>query len=1379
VTRPGRAWRDVAAAFGVPAGVAVFILLGAAWFFLHHVPRTRREAVGTVIEDLDQRLDTRRLALERWIEEMFQDGAVIAAFPTVRDLLARPASPDGRDEHLRGILTSTVEAEGVEAAYVLDTDLRTVAASRPGRIPSAAAPVLRLAMDSARWSVDFVRDSGGPVRIVFAVPVTVRGRAGPVGAIVLTTSPSEWLYPFLAAPPLAAASAEALLARRDGDSVLFLSPLRMRNAAPLTHRHPAGDTTLAVALALRGRTGTGIFTDYRHVRVFAATTSLQRAPWVLVVKVDESDALARWRQRMWATALTEGSILLLMSLLIVFLWRALVRRHRLTEMRHRAHLATLLDQANDAMLFVELDGTIRSANHRAEEFYGVPPGGLVGRTASTLRPLRLQDEARLWHQEMLRRRESVFRTVHVAAGGREAQVEVSARRVQVGDDDVFVSVIRDIGERQEAEQRILRLNRMLRTLSEINQLMLRGRTAAQVLQEACEIAVEHGGFELAWIGVEQPDGSVGIAASAGKAAYLDGIVIRCDDTPQGRGPTGTALREDRTVTVDDLQEDPRFAPWRERAATHGLRSSAACPIRRDGAITGVLMLYAGSPRFFDAEATALLEELAGRLGFALRALEDRTTLRETEAKLAAFFHSPAIGMLFGTVHGAILDANDELLRIIGYTREELAAGLIRWDAITPPEFLPLDAQRIDEAVAKGVCTPYEKQYVRKDGTRVWVLVGFALLGEPRETSVAYVIDMTRQKQMEAELRDTERRFRHVVEDAPVGVLIHSGGAIRYANRTACRTFGAVDPSMLVGTPVLARVHPDDQAHIHARIARMLAGGEPAQPRDDRLLRLDGSEFLAEVEAVPIGFRGEPGAMVFLRDVTAQRRAAQEQALVTAALEQSAEVAVITDADGTIVYVNPAFERVTGYARAEALGQNPRILKSGHQDAAFYERLWSTLTAGRIFTGTIVNRKKSGECYIAEVSISPIRDDGGRITRYLGLQRDVTREQELEEQLRQSQKMDAVGRLTGGVAHDFNNLLGVVLANAAVLRRDLPPERGDLMDYVDDIIEAATGGGTMVRKLLAFSRRERLTPETVDLVRTLEETERTLQRFLPETIRVSVTSAASPLAALLDTTAFDQIMLNLATNARDAMPEGGTLIIRAAEVEALDEEEGATGAGRSGRYACVEVTDTGHGMDAETLSHVFEPFFTTKPAGAGTGLGLPMVFGLMRQLGGFVRISSSPDAGTIVRLYFRTAAGATPVPAAPRAASRPARQGAGTILVVEDQERLRRATARALGRLGYAVVVAADAAEALTILKTADPPIDLVLSDLVMPGISGAVLYERLRAEGRMVPFLLMSGYASGTGEAMQVPEGVALIMKPWSLEALDARIRDLMGRPAS
>jgi len=626
---------------------------------------------------------------------------------------------------------------------------------------------------------------------------------------------------------------------------------------------------------------------------------------------------------------------------------------------------------------------------------------------------------------------------------------------------------------------------------------------------------------------------------------------------------------------------------------------------------------------------------------------------------------------------------------------------------------------------------------------------------------------------EEALLASEQRFRQLVEGAPEGIVVHQGGRFIYANAAAARLFGAQHPGDLLGLPLLERVHPAFRDLVRDRVGRIQEQGRVAEPLEEILLRLDGSPFDAEVVGVPFSHEGKPATLAFFHDITSRKLAEAERALLGAAIEQAAELVIITDTSGAIKYVNSAFERITGWRRAEVMGQNPRILKSGAQEPEFYREMWAALTAGGVANVTFVNKRKDGGHYEAEVVIFPVRDPAGRITQYVGLQRDVTREHELAEQLRQSQKMEALGQLTGGITHDFNNLLGVILANAELLKPRVSADDPEVTRCVDDLTEAARRASTMVRKLLAFSRRERLTLQPVDLGRALHDIEQTLHRLLPETIEIELVAPVEGPTVTADPGAMEQILLNLATNARDAMPQGGTLSIRVEpwEPPSVPAAEPA-GLAAPGAYVCVAVTDSGTGMDAATAARAMEPFFTTKPRGEGTGLGLAMVYGLMHQQGGQALLSSARGAGTTVRLVFRTGALETP---AERPAERAIVQGSGTILVVEDQAMLRRAISEVLHRLGYTVIATSDGLEALDVLAARGAEIRVVLSDVVMPRMGGIRLYERLRELGNPVPVILMSGYAADGGETA-MPPGVPMIEKPWTVEALARQVSAVLGR---
>ncbi len=381
---------------------------------------------------------------------------------------------------------------------------------------------------------------------------------------------------------------------------------------------------------------------------------------------------------------------------------------------------------------------------------------------------------------------------------------------------------------------------------------------------------------------------------------------------------------------------------------------------------------------------------------------------------------------------------------------------------------------------------------------------------------------------------------------------------------------------------------------------------------------------------------------------------------------------------------------------------------------------------------------------------------------------------VEAQLRQAQKMEAVGQLTGGIAHDFNNILTIILSNVRLLEDRLPDDAVDLRADLAELKLAAQRGAEMIHKLLAFSRAEPLRFEPHDLSDLLHETTHILRHLLPASIHLELEADPATPPARTDPAAFEQMVINLATNARDGMPEGGPLVLSLLPAEIGDDFLRSRGWGRRGQYAALRVRDTGVGMPPDVQRRLFEPFFTTKPVGQGTGLGMPMVYGLMKQHGGFVDVESFPGGGTTVTLYF-PASGQAPSLAAPP--SPPPPPSGGTILLVEDEPALRRAAQRILERHHFDVIPAADGEEALDLFGLHRGRIGLVLSDVVMPRLGGPALHARLRANGSDVPFLFMSGYpAREMPDGVPLPTEVPLIPKPWDPRELVAQVSAIIAR---
>ncbi len=504
----------------------------------------------------------------------------------------------------------------------------------------------------------------------------------------------------------------------------------------------------------------------------------------------------------------------------------------------------------------------------------------------------------------------------------------------------------------------------------------------------------------------------------------------------------------------------------------------------------------------------------------------------------------------------------------------------------------------------------------------------------------------------------------------------------------------------------------------------------------------------------------------------RRRGEAERSLLVAAIEQATEIVVITDVRGAIQYVNPAFERITGYAREEVSGRTPRVLKSGRQDDDFYQGLWATVLAGGVWQGRMTNRRKDGTLYDQQTTISPVRDPDGAVSSLVAVARDVTRESALEGQLRQVQKMEELGRLAGGVAHDFNNLLTAIIGSAELALAELPGESPMLQD-LQNIQKAARRGADLTQKLLAVSRRQRLATRTLPLGEAAEEFARLVRRLVREDIELVVRAPAPGPSIRGDAGAVDQILMNLVTNARDAISGGGTIVIGVDGVVLDRDDCELLGAGTPGDWVVLSVADTGAGMTEDVRQRLFEPFFTTKEAGAGTGLGMAVVFGLVQDHGGFVTVESAPGAGTTVRVHFPARGAAAP--GEPGEAPGALPRGTETVLVVEDEEALRAFARRALEKHGYAVRTAADGVEALEVLAAEGAVVALVVTDMVMPRMGGPQLERAMRERGYAVPVLFTSGYAARTADEQRLREGgVPFLAKPWTVADLLRKVREVL-----
>ena len=487
---------------------------------------------------------------------------------------------------------------------------------------------------------------------------------------------------------------------------------------------------------------------------------------------------------------------------------------------------------------------------------------------------------------------------------------------------------------------------------------------------------------------------------------------------------------------------------------------------------------------------------------------------------------------------------------------------------------------------------------------------------------------------------------------------------------------------------------------------------------------------------------------------------RERRLLTIAVEQAGESVVITDTAGDIVYVNPTFERVTGYRREEILGENPRFLQSGEQDEADFRDLWTTISRGEIWIGRFVNRRKSGEIYTEEALISPVHDEDGELVSYVGLQRDVTEELEREEQHRRAQKMEAVGRLAGGVAHDFNNLLMAIMGHAELALAQVGDEHPSHRS-LDVICHTAERAADLTARLLTFGRRRVEAPRLIDLNRLTIEMDEVFRRLLAEHVELKVDLEPKLRPVRADQAELEQVLVNLVVNASDAMPEGGHLEIQ-------------TRNSASGKAVELRVSDTGEGILPEVREKIFEPFFTTKEAGRGTGLGLATVYTVIEKYGGTIRFDSTVGKGTTFEITL-PAQQAEPEPAPRRPVETESSQAfpRETLFLVEDDRSLRDVLSKMLQRNGYSVLEAGSGEEALERIEGLDAvPFDLLITDGIMPGMSGKDLAEDLSRRFADLKIIFMSGHTGHVLRSLdELPPGTVFLQKPVTPRELLAEIR--------
>jgi PAS domain S-box-containing protein len=944
-----------------------------------------------------------------------------------------------------------------------------------------------------------------------------------------------------------------------------------------------------------------------------------------------------------------------------------------------------------------------------------------------------------------------------------------------------VTTIEDVSDQVQRVQHLERLNTMLRSIREVNQAIAHADNREELIETACDVYVETGGYTSVWIALCDEDG--------------------CLETHAGTGPNPAfnLLVDDPDAWIErgiDLTSGAFQGTWSGRASELGLQSHLsedptviAGHLSHRHGVNGLMI--AGLPTSSHTADTedAIFREVIQVVSSGLHELaaderQRRTAqqLRKSERRYRTLFENT------GTATCVIND--HEVIELCNQTFADLAQlpcaaieGQRTWHDFVVEEDLPRVSAFHEQLHAEQGPTRTETELTfvtgRGEFRDVYLQIGH---GADEGDHVISLIDITERSRIADELREREMQYRLLAETAQDVILTHDlTGRITYINPPGLEYLG-YEREAMIGRPVTEFLHPDSLDAVKERYEQRSQGDDQTYRYEVEIINKQGETVPMEISSSPIVREGEiTGILLVARDVTERERmqkALERSEARFRSMAQNIQSGLLIVEDGDVVYVNDQMLEIWGYP-ADQLWQM-RVVDLAAPDErdelieTFHHRQQSAESTVDI---SFWGEREDGERRFVRNTYSRIVTDEG-IERVFMLTTDLTEQREIEEQLRHQEQLAALGRLAGGIAHDFNNMLATIIlyAQLTLNHKDLSP---DLSSGVEAIMSESKRASDLIDQILDFSRRSVLTMERLDLTAFVQSVTQVLRRTIPENINLTLDLHCGSCTIEADETRIQQMLMNLAVNARDAMPEGGTLRIGLQSYALRPDEPAPVPDMPAGSWACLVVADTGTGMTDKVQAHMFEPFFTTKARGHGTGLGLAQVYGIVKQHNGFVDVASTPNQGTTFRIYLPRAVQRDEEPE-PVETEAPLPTGHGeTILVVEDSQLLRDAMQDFLDNINYRVLTAENGAEGLQVAVR--QPIDLLITDVVMPEMSGIALLEALQTEHTQIPAVAVTGYVVHRDlEAIREHGFVELIRKPFDMRTLARAVeRALSGAPAA
>ncbi len=758
-------------------------------------------------------------------------------------------------------------------------------------------------------------------------------------------------------------------------------------------------------------------------------------------------------------------------------------------------------------------------------------------------------------------------------------------------------------------------------------------------------------------------------------------------------------------------------------------------------------------------------------------------LKESEEKFKTVAEQSP-NMIFINSKGKVIYANKLAEEIMGFKRDEFYSPDFDFLSLIAPEYIQLVNSKYKDHMEGKEVDPYEYSLITREGKRIDVVINTKLIDYDGQSAILGIVtDITDRKRAEETIRESEKKYRTILESIEEGYYeTDIQGNFTFFNDSMRKILGYTRDE-LIRMNYRDFLSPETGKNVYKIFNKIYQTGQPARILDYEFIKKDGSKISIEASASlirdskdkPVGFRG------IIRDVTEGKKIETElirtKNFLQNIFDSSAECITTTDLHGNMIYVSPRVKDILGYDHKKLIGKKVHSLYSnGKEDAKV---IMKTITEkAELRNHEMKLARKDGSLVDINLSASLLKNEKGETIGTLGIYSDVTEKKRLDVQLQQARKMEAIGTLAGGIAHDFNNILTSIIGNAELMLINSDNDEY-LREGIEEIKIAGERAASLTRQLLAFSRKQMIQPKILDLNALLAGIKNMLVRLIGENIEILVIPESGLWQIKIDPGQMEQVIMNLAVNARDAMPNGGKLIIQTANMY-LDEDyfdrQRITVEEQPGSYVMMAVSDTGSGIDKKTQEHIFEPFYSTKEKGKGTGLGLSTVYGIVKQNKGFVWVYSEAGQGTTFKIYLPSA---KEVVKTEERAQTPVKDlgGSETILVVEDNVSILNLAQRALNKYGYKVLTANSGEDALRICREYKGPIDLLLTDVVMPTMSGKETAERLQPLYPQMKVIYMSGYTDDAIVHLGVLEpGLNFLEKPFSPEVLAVKVREVLNK---